>query len=257
VLTRFKELKASIEPADDISEFIHAKLVASINYLRSLEGESFEFYEYVRNLLGISPEFISEDEIAQQKQKVIRLLTTLGMPRSKDGEITPAEFEEFDDRIRIWRPDAEAQVDQAEAEYLPKVLSILGFEELKLPYHLEIANKDAYWGGWTSGKRGDFLLQFNFQPAHRWRQGDMEFLTVHEVCGHLVHAESLGREIEAGRLEPFIGITTVHDPHGFMGEGIADALTYFFPDELSLSPYGVLAGEQYKWRLSQQTMSIS
>jgi hypothetical protein len=45
-----------------------------------------------------------------------------------------------------------------------------------------------------------------------------------------------------------IGVTTVHEPHTFMGEGIADAVAYFFPEEVPLSAYGQLALVRHVWR---------
>ena len=42
-----------------------------------------------------------------------------------------------------------------------------------------------------------------------------------------------------------IRVTTVHEPHTFVGEGTADAISYFLPEvEQALSPYGLLARAQ-------------
>jgi len=103
-----------------------------------------------------------------------------------------------------------------------------------------------YWMGWTSTTpEGLLLLRYNFHPMHNWFQGDMEFLTLHEVGGHFLQAGLLKRRIASGEVNPVIGITTVQEPHTFIGEGTADALSYFLTEvEETLSPLGLLAREQ-------------
>lgn len=247
VLSRILNLLDSVEVVDETSEFIQAKLNASAYYLRSLMGEQFEFYDYVRNMLGITPELVSEETIDEQKRRVFTLLAEFGVPIVQE-EPKKQDFAIFAESIRIYEDEAEKEAREKEAKFLPITLNILGFNDLQVPHRIELVKEEGYWVGWSLGKKGNLLLKYNFHPIHRWRKGDMEYLTLHEVCGHFVHAASLAREIEEGRLDPFIGITTVHDPHGFMGEGIADALTYFFPEELPLSVYGVLSREQRNWR---------
>ena len=252
VLSRVLQLRSSVAVVDEITEFIWAKFNASAFYLQILLSVVLpEFYEHVRNMLGITPELISEETIVQQKKKVIELLSSFGV-RMSNGELDKVSFAAFDDSIRVYKEEAEKEARENEARLLPAVRNLLGFSDLQIPHNkIRLRRVNRFWLGWSSGKKGDFLLQYNFHPRNRWRKGDMEYLTIHEVCGHFVHAASLAKEIERrdeGRLDPFIGITTVHDPQGFMGEGIADALTYFFPEEIPLSRYGVLSREQRVWR---------
>jgi hypothetical protein len=247
VLDRIRSLRDSVAVVDERSEFIWAKLNASCYYLHCLEGQDFEFYEQVRNMLGKTPELIAEGDIAQQERTVFQLLEAFGVPLT-GGRPRRVDFQEFADSIRIHEDAAEVEARKTAARLLPVVLTLLGFDGLGIRYRVELVKEDSYWVGWTSGVKGDFLLRFNFHSRHRWHKGDMEYLILHEVCGHLVHAAILAREIEEGRLDPFIGITTVHDPHAFMGEGIADALTYFFPDEIPLSAHAVLSREQRSLR---------
>jgi hypothetical protein len=243
VLPRLLALREQVEVRDETTEFIRAKLNASVYYLRLLQGAEAEYYEHVRTMLGITPELIPEDEVDRQRRKLVALLKRLGL-RFPSRRPHPADFRAFDDAIRLTKEQAEKDANAQAAKFLPVVLDLLGFPELKVSYRIQLVEEEAYWRGWTSGRKDDLLLRFNFHRNHRWRRGDMEYLTLHEVCGHFVHAALLARRIEAGELDPFIGISSVHDPHGFMGEGIADGLTYFFPDEIPLSPYGVLAREQ-------------
>ncbi len=107
---------------------------------------------------------------------------------------------------------------------------------------------DAYWYAWAGGGRDELTLRFNFHESNRWRRGDVEHLMRHEVCGHFLHATLVARRIQAGELDPFVGLTTVHDPQGFIDEGSTDAMAYYLDDDLPPSPYGVLAREQRRLR---------
>jgi len=248
ILARLLALRDKVAVADEISEFILAKLNAGIYYLRILiSGDLPEFYEHTRNMLGKTPELVSNGQVEEQKQVVLRLLAEHGVVWP-NGRVDFRQFNEFNDSIRVFEEDAENEAREKEEILLPLVKELLGFADLDVPHRIELVREDAYWGGWARGKKGDLLLQYNFHPNQHWHKGDMEYLTLHEVCGHFVHAAALARGIEEGRLDPFIGIATVQDPHGFMGEGIADALTYFFPDDLPLSPLAILSREQRNWR---------
>lgn len=247
VLRRIRSIRDQVVVADEQSEFIRAKLNASAFYIRCLEGETFEFYEHVQSMLAKTPELITHEEIEHQGSLARSLLATFGVPNT-DGLVDPEAFQRFEASIRVYEADAEEEAHKAEERFIHAALELLGFSDLDVRHTIRLVREDAYWVGWSSGKPGSLLLRYNFHERHRWHKGDMEYLTLHEVCGHFVHAASLAREIAEKRLDPFVGITTVHDPHGFMGEGIADALTYFFPEELPLSPHAVLVREQRNWR---------
>lgn len=237
VLRKLIELKDSTIPETPDEEFLKARLNASTYYLRALLGEEVPFRDYVENTMGIRPEIIPETEIKRQKQVVDDLLAEFGVPKRKP-------FKRFTSEIRLEKQDAEREARRCEEIYVPKVLEILGFSELEFPYQIRFVEEEAYWMGWTrSLPDGSFELRYNFHPIHQWCQGDLEYMTLHEVAGHFVQAANLKGAIERGELNPAIGITMVHDPHPFGSEGIADATSYFLP-EIQLSPYGILAREQ-------------
>lgn len=247
VLTALRRLRDEVEVRDEITEFIRAKLNASVYYLKVLDGDLPDFYEHVRTITGVTPELVSREVQEAHRAQVLSLLEQNGV-KITCGTIDPESFAEFDRQLWIDADQAMAEAHDLEDELLPKVKEILGWPDLEVPFHTEPAEVKNYWTAWSSGEKGDFLLRYNFHPMVVWRRGDMEYLTLHEVCGHFVHAACMAREIEQGRLNPFIGITTVHDPHSFMGEGIADSLTYFFPEELGLSPWGQLSLAQRNWK---------
>lgn len=247
VLAAIRKLRDGVTDTGEAGEFIRAKLNASCYYLRRLEGERFEFYHEVRNMVGKTPELVADEQVTQQERLVYRLLGEMGVPL-RDGVPSTEAFQDFDASIRITADQAEAQAAALANRLVPIVLDILDLADLAVRYRFEIVKKEEYWSAWADGQPGDLRLQFNFHHQRPWRMGDIEYLVIHEVCGHFVHAESLAREIQQERLNPFIGLTTVHNPSTFMAEGIADALTFLLPDDIQLSPPAVLSREQRRWR---------
>ncbi len=243
VAARIEELQGSVDPVDDVGEFILAKLNASAVYLRCLAGEQLEFYEHVRGMLGVTPELVSNDHVDERREVVFALLRDLGV-RFEGSKPEPGSFAAFDESIRIFEQDASAEAGAAAERFLPAITRLLGVGDLQIPYRTAADSVDAYWYAWAAGGRDDMVLTLNFHPTIHWRRGDLEFLMLHEVCGHFLHAALVARRIQAGDLDPFVGITAVHDPQAFGDEGSADALGHFFQDEAPLSPYGVLAREQ-------------
>jgi hypothetical protein len=243
VTARIEQLRAAVDQDDEVGEFIHAKLTASMTYLRCLAGERLEFYEHVRRMLGKTPELVSDQQVAEQREVVLSLLREFGV-RLVGGGPDPASFSTFDDSIRLDQDAALKESAKAANRFIPAIQQLLGFGDLRIPYRTEPDVADAYWIAWASGGRDDLLLRLNFHESNHWRRGDLEFLMLHEVCGHFLHATLVARRIQAGELDPFLGITTIHDPQAFIDEGSADALSYFFEDDVPLSPYGVLAREQ-------------
>lgn len=240
VLDRLQFFHAGIQPTNNQKEFIKAKLNASIYYLRALMGEEIPYEEYVENITGIKPQLIPDEEIQKQKATMDALLHDIGYRPTRES------FKEFSSRIRMTKTDAEREARRCEETLIPIVLRSLGFEDVEFPHEIRLVEERDYWMGWTSTTpTGLLLLRYNFHPMHNWFQGDMEFLTLHEVGGHFVQASLLKRRIASGEVNPVIGITTVQEPHTFIGEGTADALSYFLPEvERALSLFGLLSREQ-------------
>lgn len=240
VLERLRYLHSGIKPESSQEEFIKAKINASVYFLRALMGEEIPYYEYVENITGVRPQVIPDEVVLRQKQVMEDLLRKTGYRRAEES------FEQFSSRIKVSKKEARQQVKMCEDILIPKVLDSLGFTGIEFPHKVRFVEKKDYWMGWTSTTpEGLFLLRYNFHPIHRWHQGDMEFMTLHEVGGHFVQAASLKKGISKGEINPIIGITTVQEPHVFAGEGTADAISYFLPEvEQELSKYGLLAREQ-------------
>jgi hypothetical protein len=243
VRARIEQLRGTVDQTDEVGEFIFAKLNASLTYLRCLAGEQLEFYEHVRGMLGKTPELVSGEQIAAQRHVVLSLLRDFGVQLAGE-QPDPASFSAFDHSIRLDQAAALDESASAAERFIPAIQQLLGFGDIRIPFRTEADIADAYWVAWASGGRDDLLLRLNFHEANHWRSGDLEFVMLHEVCGHFLHATLVARRIQAGELDPFLGITTVHDPQAFMDEGSANALGHFFEEDVPLSPYGVLSREQ-------------
>jgi len=239
VLKRLRELHESIKPTNSQEKFIRAKLNASIYYIRALMGEDIPFCEYVENITGVRPQLIPESVIARQKEVMNEHLRAVGYRPNAES------FEKFYERIRIKKEEAMKQVKVCQENLIPIVLKTLGFDDLKLLYDIQFVEVDDYWGAWTSTKPdGSFLLRYNFHPDIKWRRGDIERITLHEVGGHFVQGSNLIKGISAGELNPFVGVTTVQDPHTFDGEGTANAILDLPEVEQALSPFSLLSRER-------------
>lgn len=240
VLDRLRSFHAGIVSRNRQEEFIKAKLNASIYYVRALMEEEIPYEEYVENITGIRPQLIPDADIARQKTRLDEAMTQVGYLPDRES------FEEFSSRLRISRDDAEREARRCEETLIPIALQALDLEDVEFPHEIRFVEEEDYWMGWTSTTpEGLLLLRYNVHPLHTWYRGDMEFMTLHEVGGHFVQAGLLRRGIEIGDVNPIIGITTVQEPHTFVGEGTADALSYFLPEvEEAFSPEGILAREQ-------------
>ena len=243
VAARIDQLRAGFDPVGEVEEFMLAKLTASATYLRCLAGERLEFYEHVRGMLGVTPELVAEDQVAEQRAVVYSLLRGFGV-RFRNDTVDAESFAAFEQTIQLDQEAALGEADAAAARFLPALPQLLGFGDTSIPYRTSAATVDAYWFCWAAGRRDDMVLTFNFHPDNRWRRGDLEFLTIHEVCGHFLHSTLVAKRVAAGELDPLLGITTVQGDQAFIDEGVADALAYFFEADLPLSPHGLLAREQ-------------
>ncbi len=239
VLERLVQLHSQIKPTNEQEEFIEAKVNAGIYFLRALRGEEIPYGEYVEAITGVRPQMIPEQDVQRQVSIMHNRMRDTGYD-SKKGS-----FEQFALDLRVSKEDAQKEVGDCEETLLPIVLRALGLKDLEPAYRVSFEVEDDYWRGWTSTSDGQLLLRYNFHPNIIWYKGDSETTTLHEVGGHFVQAANLRKGIAEGRIDPFIGLTTVQEPHTFAGEGTADALLYFLPEvEDVLSPHGSLSRDQ-------------
>ena len=213
-------------PSED-ELFVASKLQAATYLLRALTGEQIDFFEYVKNTMGITPSLVSQTEIEESKAALYNYAETHNFDVRNHGRNTkissPAEIE------RSFRT--------LEREMIPKLMEWLGLT-FELDYISEIVNENVYWTNWIStNEAGQILIRFNVHESHLWYPGQIETLVAHEVGAHAVHAAAWKQEILAGRMHPLIGFFSVFSAEQFVFEGLALSLPLFFPGEL-LSEHG-------------------
>ncbi len=229
-----------VEAESEDKQFLKAKVQASIWYLKALMGEEIPFSLYIANTLGLRPCFISEEIIRRQKERVQALLSEFGVPDKRTAK-------QLSEDLRLTREKAEEETKRAQELYLPRVFALLDKEETSLPYQLSSVEEKAYWQAWTgTDPEGGLKLTFNFHPCQTWHKGDPEFLVLHEIGGHFLQMTMVKEAIKQRIVNPALGLTTVHDPHSFVSEGIADTLSLFL--NIPLSRFGLLAREHRKLR---------
>ena len=218
----------------DKNAFISAKLNASLYFLRALMNEQIPFDEYIQNTVGVSPLYIPDEEIQKQLEVTKSLYKELGY------EYTREDLDRFTHDNKLSKDEIEKSFVDAKNTFVPKVLDWLGLD-LELTYDTQFVDVHDYWMNWTStDDKGNLLLQFNLNERNTWKRGLPEHLALHEICCHAIQASSWKKEIEAGKLSPAAGLTTVFTPEMFLFEGIGDTLSWFYPENL-FSTYGKLA----------------
>lgn len=232
-----KELLQLINEYGTVSnknEFILAKLIASKYYLSALQGEKHPFNEYVSNTMGIIPKTFSKKVLDDQLKTTANAYEKVGFRYDKQG------LEKFEEKNQLSHKQIESTFKDFRDETLPKVINWLGLQ-IDLKYKIKFVNIDTYWMNWIStDEQGDILLQYNLNSRHKWFRGTTEYLVFHEICAHALQTLSWKKQISQGKLNPFIGLTTVFSPEQFLLEGIAEALFYFYPSN-PFSDFGAVS----------------
>jgi len=238
VLEKLEDLYDRVEPTTNEEQFIKAKLNASIYFIRALMGELIPFPEYMKNLTGVSPQLIPEEVVQKQKELMYAHMKDLGYKPESEP------FEEFYKRIIISKEEALRQMETVKTTVPPLVQKVLDFDYLVIDHEIKKVEVDDFWGSWSSKKPGEpFLLRFNFHPTKQWRNGDIRRLALHEYV-HFIHGQNLMNGIVKLQINPFIGITTVHDPHTFSAEGTANTILHLPEVEQGFSKYELLSRDR-------------
>lgn len=220
--------------SSDKDEFILAKLIASQYYLRALLKETISFDEYVYGTMGLKPKLIPSAVLNDHLKIVIDAFKKISYQYNK------ADLERYEEENRLSRDQIEASFKAFRDKVLPKFINWLDLK-IDLKYRVEFVDIDAYWMNWIStDERGEILLRYNLNERQKWFKGSTEYLVFHEICAHAVQTLSWKQEIAEGRLNPFIGLTTVFSQEQFLLEGIAESLFYFYPSN-PFSNYGLVS----------------
>lgn len=210
--------------ADPSTELIRRKLTASVMFARMLGGEEFDFHNYVKTLTGVEAVPVSSADMWTEYQAVVTLLQEQGIAYNPDG--AKVFHERFDTRTgkqveRMFRRAAAAGMTAVQ-QYVQHYPSNFDFE---------YAPVDELWSGYISYLPEDerFLIRVNTN-AERYPMtaGRLAMLAYHEYVGHGEQFDLWRENIQLGRMNPALGIGTVHTPEVTQLEGVAQLMPQLF-----------------------------
>jgi hypothetical protein len=211
-------------------ELVEARLRASQAYLLALAGDAPAFAPYVRDTMGIDPEVVSEDRLAQARERVREALAGF-----RDIPFTRRGFNRFVAAFLIDSgQNLRGQFEFFAAKWLPVLAERIGASIDPSSVAVEFAEEDAYWKNWISGNAAEetpITLRINLHRRHLWYQGAVEGLVLHEYCGHAVQMALWRQAVRRGEMSGFLGVLTVHFPDQFLLEGLAESVAHVLPDE--------------------------
>lgn len=241
VLVKLQQLKASLPP---YLMFLQERTEASIYYLSALMGQQFPFDTYISSTMGIKPYLFPEEVIYHQREKVRILLNGLNIEFDKkdarqfEERFLISDENEFGTRLLNAKDDALKNLSTL--VNLPKIPTI----------NLRFKREDAYWQNWISGSPSSGVtLTVNLHPRGRLYDGIPELLAYHEICGHAVQMSTWLERIRRGELHPVYGITMVHSPEQFIGEGLAQSITDILFKDFELPSKVLMARDYERYRL--------
>ncbi len=217
--------RAGTDPA--VTPFIKAKLTACDRYLRALQGERFDFRDYIEATVGVRPHPIPDGFLREKLETVKKLFRDCGYDYTADDYRAFVAATRYPDAATI-----KTRFQGFERRVVPAVLSWLGLD-FQLDYDVDFVEKDAYWLNWLgTDERARLKLQFNMHERKRsqWQDSVEEIMVFHEICGHVVQNLAWQQSAREGRIPRSCALTSVFSPETFSMEGIAQTLFDFFPD---------------------------
>ncbi len=198
------------------SALIPARFAASRMFLRVSRGrEQIGFHEYVETLMGITPKLLTEDELSSERQGLEAWLREAGL-RFDAGH--REAFEEHFGRITGHTAIKAAFVKQV-GDTSQQLAELLG----EPASHTEVvawSEDRAGSGGFRTDSKGRPYTSINTHPRHVYTAAKGASIAFHETA-HAEHFSALRRGIAANALDPFLGVTTLHNPDQIHIEGIA------------------------------------
>lgn len=227
ILNKLKQLLKNFSVKSEEDRFIEAKLIASIYLLRHKLEEKIDFFEYVKNTIGIKPKIIPESKIERLTKKIKNRLTKLGIKYTKkdiESHLYTKNFskKEFSDKL-----EKEKNILISKAE---KYLNLKLKEKIKL----EFVNEDKYWKYYLNIKKKGFALKINTNPDRvKHKKGSLKYAIMHELCGHALQLGSWKEQIKKGKINEVCGCEEDYGPEIFMLEGVGESIFYYaFEDDL-------------------------
>jgi hypothetical protein len=227
ILDKFESLLGSFNVESVEDEFIKSKLIASIYLLRHKLGEQIDYFEYVKNTIGIEPKKIQEGEITSLITKIKKKLHSLGIKYTKRGIKKGIYLK------KITRRGFSEQLERERPLLIKKTESYLGLK-LRGKVHLEFVNKNEYWHYSLNTKEKGFSLKVNLNPSRtKHKKGSLKYAIMHELCGHALQLGTWKEQVRKGNINEVCGCVEDYGPESFSLEGVGESIFYFvFKDDI-------------------------
>jgi hypothetical protein len=226
ILDKFIALNKLIKIQTPQDEYIKAKLIASIYYLRSKLGEKIKYSEYVENTIGVVPTLIPENTIKNLSSKLKNKLQKIGIDYSKKDLEKKLVITNIDKRfVRSLKKQKIALLKKAEA-----YLNI----DLDEKIYIKLINEDKSWHYYLNIAKNSFVLKINTNLSRAsHKKGSLKYAIIHELCGHALQLSSWKKQIKMGKINEVCGCEEDYGPEIFMLEGVGESIFYYiFEDEI-------------------------
>jgi len=225
ILDKFIELYGLLKIKSSQDEYIKAKLVASIYYLRHKFGEKIDYSEYVKNTIGVVPSLTPEKDIEKLSSEISKKLLKIGVNYTKKDIEEKLIIKTLDKRfVTELKKKKTELIKQAE-----KYLNI----KLSEKVYIKLVNEE-HWHYCINIKRNSFALKINTNPEKvNHKRGALEYAIMHEICGHALQLSSWKKQIKSGKVSEVCGCEEDYGPEIFSLEGVGESIFYYvFENEI-------------------------
>lgn len=218
-------------------DFAIARIEASTEFSRRQRGDKLIPFGYMEKTNGVNIEPTQESELEVRSVNLLEFAREAKIPTADEKSMLEWRQE---NRVDSDRKTAQQLFRMAAQDALVKIGQFLD-DPVDLQYKILSVESPKYYYVWarTDYQTQDFVLEQNFHTESKiWTPGKTEELGIHEI-EHLRRMNEWRKQIEAGKIHPFIGLTTVHGPEAAVEEGHAVTLPHLVPGLYeSLSPEG-------------------
>lgn len=226
ILNKFMELKNKFKPQSEEDQYIEAKLIASIYFLRDKIGEKIKFEEYLKNTIGIDLKMVPEKYIERLLGKIKSKLKELNI--SYERKTLPDEV--------YGKPLIKEEILEYISNRKNKLIEVAENKldlRINAPISVKFLNEDKYWHYNLSVTKEGFDLKVNLNVDRtKHFKNLIDYAIMHELCGHALQLASWKKEILEGRLNEVIGCEEDYGPEIFVLEGVAESIPYYLFEDM-------------------------
>lgn len=243
------------EPLSADWALIRANLVATVAYREEeasvARGEEKTSYdEYLMLVSGVKPRLIPWEELQENRRALVTKIRSAGfyIPYGNQLDDIKSALRSYQDRNRYnYKSEIERDFLRYTERYQTQLGDRLGEDLRQVKFEIVWKERNAFWMMWERIKLEGNYLWANWHPRQRpnWDKGTIERYAIHEPA-HFNLAYLVGKEIEAGNLDPAVGIFLIPGPSCFHLEGLAQTLDDLVPLDITLD--GRLSTAEYRLR---------